>query len=65
MSFISLVITLVVVGIILGFINSYVPMDDKIKRVLNAVVLLVVILWILSVFGLIGNLGQIKVGTIR
>jgi hypothetical protein len=56
------VIILVVVGLILWVINSYIPMQATIKKILNAVVVIVVILWLLSVFGLIGDLSRIRVG---
>jgi hypothetical protein len=62
MPLIQLVIVLVVVGMILWVINSYIPMQSTIKRILNAVVVIVVILWLLSVFGLIGDLSRIRVG---
>ena len=62
MPLIQLVIILVVVGLILWVINSYIPMQATIKKILNAVVVIVVILWLLSVFGLIGNLSTIRVG---
>lgn len=62
MSLISLIITLVVVGLILWLVNNYIPMDDKIKRILNVVVVIVVILWLLSVFGLMPSLSGMRVG---
>jgi len=62
MPLIQLVIVLVVVGVILWVINSYIPMQSTIKKISNVVVVIVVILWLLSVFGLIGNLSTIHVG---
>jgi hypothetical protein len=62
MPLIQLVIVLVVVGVILWVINSYIPMQSTIKKILNAVVVIVVILWLLSAFGLIGNLSMIRIG---
>ena len=62
MPLIQLVIILVVVGVILWVINSYIPMQSTIKRILNVVVIIVVIVWLLSVFGFIGNLSTIRVG---
>jgi len=62
MPLIQLVIILVVVGVILWVINSYIPMQSTIKKILNVVVIIVVILWLLSVFWLIGNLSTIRVG---
>ena len=62
MPLIQLVIVLVVVGVILWVINSYIPMQTTIKKILNVVVIVAVIIWLLSVFGLIGNLSSIRVG---
>ena len=62
MPLINVVITLIVVGVLLWLINTYIPMDAKIKKLLNIVVVIGVVLWLLSAFGLIGNLGNIRVG---
>jgi len=62
MPLIQLVIVLVVVGVVLWLINSYIPMQATIKKILNVVVIIAVILWLLSVFGVIGNLSTIRIG---
>jgi formate hydrogenlyase subunit 4 len=62
MPLINLIIILVVVGVILWLINTYLPMDRKIKSILNIVVVIVVILWLLNVFGVIGSLSGLRVG---
>ena len=62
MPLITLVVTLVVVGLILWLINNYIPMAGSIKTILNLVVVIVVILWLLSVFGLMPPLSQIRIG---
>ncbi|MBW6479208.1 MAG: hypothetical protein K0B37_07245 [Bacteroidales bacterium] len=51
MSIITIVIVLIIVGVVLWLINSYIPMASAIKTILNVVVVIVVILWLLSVFG--------------
>jgi hypothetical protein len=56
MSLVSLVLVLVIVGVILWLINSYIPMDAKIKKILNVVVVIVVIIWLLQAFGVLGNI---------
>ncbi len=58
MSLINVVIALVVVGVILWLINNYVPMDGKIKNILNIVVVIAVIVWLLRSFGILGSLGN-------
>ncbi len=55
MSLISLVTILVVAGVVLWLINSYIPMRPTIKKILNAVVVVVVIFWLLNAFGLIDS----------
>lgn len=62
MPLIQLVLILVAVGVGLWVINSFIPMQSTIKRILNLVVIVVVIAWLLSVFGLIGDLRTIRVG---
>ena len=62
MPLINLVVVLIVVGVLLWLVNSYIPMQSTIKRILNAVVVIAVVIWLLSVFGLIGNLSAIRVG---
>lgn len=63
MPLIQLVIVLVVVGVILWLVNSYIPMQDTIKKILNIVVIIAVILWLLTVFGVLGNLSTIRIGS--
>ena len=46
MPLIQVVLVLVVVGVILWLINSYIPMQSTIKKILNAVVVIAVILWL-------------------
>ncbi len=62
MSLVSVVITLIVVGVILWLINTYIPMDGKIKGILNIVVVIAVILWLLQGFGVIDGLRQVHLG---
>jgi hypothetical protein len=62
MPLINVVITLIVVGVLLWLVNTYIPMDGKIKKVLNVVVIIAVALWLLNAFGLIGNLSNVRVG---
>jgi hypothetical protein len=61
MSLIALVITLVVVGVLLWLINTYVPMDSKIKSIVNVVVVIVVVIWVLQSVGVLGSLQNIRV----
>lgn len=62
MPLMELVIILVVVGVLLWLVNSFIPMQSSIKRILNVVVIIAVVLWLLNVFGLFSSLGGIRVG---
>jgi len=65
MPLINLVITLIVVGVLLWLINAYIPMDGKIKKILNVVVVICVVVWLLAAFGVIGHAGDIRVPQVR
>jgi hypothetical protein len=57
----QVVIGLIVVGVLLYLVNNYIPMDGKIKQILNAVVVIAVVVWLLQAFGVIGSLRGITV----
>jgi len=61
MPLITLVMVLIVVGVLLWLVNSYIPMAGSIKKILNAVVVIAVVLWLLNTFGLIPSLSRIRV----
>jgi len=61
MSLIGVVLTLVVVGVLLWLLNTYVPMDGKIKSIINVVVVIVVVIWLLQAFGVLGSLQDIRI----
>jgi hypothetical protein len=57
----TLVVYLVVGGVLLWLVNNYIPMDGKIRQLLNVVVVVVVV-WLLRAFGVMGPLSRISVG---
>jgi hypothetical protein len=61
MSLISLAVTLIVIGVLLWLVNTYIPMDGKIKKILNVVVVVCVVVWLLFAFGILNNTGDIRV----
>lgn len=63
MPLMNVILTLILVGVLLWLMNRYLPMDGKIKSILNAVIVIAVIFWLLNVFGVIGNLGLVRVGS--
>jgi undecaprenyl pyrophosphate phosphatase UppP len=62
MPLINLVVILIVVGVLLWLVNNYIPMDAKIKQILNIVVVIAVIVWLLQVFGLLGDIRSFRIG---
>ena len=61
MSLVTLLIVLIVVGVILWLVNTYIPMDRKIKNILNVVVVILVVLWLLRAFGVLDSLNSIRI----
>lgn len=57
---ITVVVTLIIVGLILWLINRFIPMAGSIKSILNVVVVIAVILWLLRVFNIwSGSIGSV------
>jgi len=62
MSILTILVVIVVVGILLWAVNSFLPMDGKVKSILNAVVVILLVIWLLQAFGLIDALRGVRVG---
>ncbi len=62
---ISLVVVLIVVGVALWLVNNYIPMDPTIKKILNAAVVILVVLWLLSALLGYGGLWNARIGPVR
>lgn len=65
MSLVALVIILAVVGFLLWLIETYVPMDATVKRIIQIVILVAMVLWLLNLFGLLGSVNAIRVGHVN
>ena len=61
MTLVSLIITLIVVGVLLWLVNAYIPMDGKIKQILNVIVVICVVVWLLYAFGILNHANDLKV----
>ena len=61
MPLLTVLLVLIVAGVILWLINTYIPMDRKIKNILNIVVVIIVIIWLLRVFGILDSLNRVHV----
>ena len=53
MPLLTILIILIIAGVLLWLVNSYIPMDGKIKTIFNIVVVVAVVIWLLKVFGII------------
>ena len=62
MPLIQIVEVLIVVGVLLWLVNRFIPMQGTIKSILNGVVVIAVVLWLLSVSGLLHSFSRIRVG---
>lgn len=56
MPILSIIIPLVIVGVLLFVLNSYIPMESRIKSIVNIIVILAVVLWLLRALGLFPGL---------
>jgi hypothetical protein len=63
MPLIQILLTLIVAGVLLWLVNSFIPMAHSIKSLLNAVVVVVLVVWLLGVFGVLGSLQNIRFGS--
>ncbi|MEO6542254.1 MAG: Thivi_2564 family membrane protein [Ferruginibacter sp.] len=61
MPLLTILLVLVVAGVILWLVNTYIPMDRKIKSILNAVVVIIIVIWLLQAFGLLDSIKKISV----
>ena len=60
MTLVNIIVILVVVGLVMWLINTYIPMAGAIKSLLNIVVFVVVLIWVLQTFGMIGSIRGLK-----
>ncbi|HEY6722949.1 MAG TPA: Thivi_2564 family membrane protein [Polyangiaceae bacterium] len=61
MSILTILLVIIVVGVLLWAVNSFLPMDPKVKSILNIVVVILLVLWLLQAFGLISVLRGVRV----
>jgi len=62
---VHIVLILVVVGLVMWLINTYIPMAGAIKSLLNVVVFAVTLIWILQTFGLIGAIPGFRMAALN
>jgi len=62
MPLLQVALSLIVVGVLLWLVNTYIPMAQSIKSILNAVVVIVVVVWLLNIFWLLTSIPSFRVG---
>jgi hypothetical protein len=62
MPLLQILVVLIVVGLLLWLVNSFIPMQGTIKSILNAVVVIAVVLWLLNIFGLFHSFSHLHIG---
>ena len=60
MPLINVIIVLVVVGVLLYVVETLLPIDATIKRIIHVAIILAVCIWLLQAFGIIGSLGSFR-----
>jgi len=55
MPLLNIVLVLIVVGVALWLVNSFIPMASSIKAILNVVVVVAIGVWVLKAVGLWGS----------
>ena len=61
MPLLTVLLVIIVAGVVLWLVNTYIPMDGKLKKILNIFVVIIVIIWLLRIFGLLDFLKDITV----
>ena len=61
MPLIQMVITLIIVGFLMWLVNRLIPMQSTIKGILNGLVTILVVIWLVNVFGLMHYITRFQV----
>lgn len=62
MPLVQVALSIIVVGVLLWLVNTYIPMARPIKSILNAVVVIVLVVWLLNIFGLLSSISSFRIG---
>lgn len=60
MPLINVLIVLVVAGVLLYVVETILPIEATIRRIIHIVVILAVCIWLLQAFGIIGSLRSFR-----
>jgi hypothetical protein len=59
MSLLTLMLLIVIVGVVLWAVNAYLPMEPRVKQILNIVVILLLVYYLLRALGIWAALARI------
>ena len=62
MPILTVIIVIIAAGVLLWAVNRFIPMAPNFKQLLNVVVIIALILWLLSLFGIFDALRSVTVG---
>ena len=65
MSLIGLLLTLIVIGVVIWTVTTYIPMDAGIKRLIQIVAVIVAVIYVLNAFGILAHFGHLSVPQIK
>ena len=65
MTLVDIVVILVIAGLIMWLINTYIPMASAIKSLLNIVVFVVLLIWVLQSLGIVGEVAGIRIPPLK
>jgi hypothetical protein len=61
MPLITFILVLVIIGVCLYLIETYIPMSPPIQTIIRVVVVIVIVLWLLQLIGVVGpNIPRLK-----
>lgn len=63
MPLLTVIIVIVVVGFLLWLVNRLIPMQSTVRSILNGLVVILLVIWLLDLFGIIHILNSTRVGT--
>lgn len=61
MSLLTIIVVLVVAGFLLWAIQTFIPMDAKVKVLLQVVVIIILLVWVLQGTGLLTGIDTVRV----
>lgn len=59
--FLTILLPIIILGVIMYLINTFLPMDAKFKTILNIVAVIILIIWLLKATGVLTYLGHIHI----